>query len=132
MIFNKKASFDDWENSEKPSWLYVELTNWVYEEDMSDKEKEAFPSYVTEGGYLKVYSSLQAAWIDAWERTSEEDRELTFKLPNFDKAVFQEIFGFDPLTYCRESKNKEIVIDGKTIEISQESFEALKQQLLEG
>lgn len=87
----------DWENAEKPDWMYVSLTKWVFEKDMTDKEKEAYPSYTTTGGYLKVYPTLQAAYVDSWDHASKEDRALTFKLPNFDIDVFKEIFGFTPI-----------------------------------
>ena len=89
-------SLNKWEESEKPDWMYVDLIQWVCEDDMTDKEKESNPTYVTTGGYLKFYSSLQHAYIEKWDKASKEDRELTFKLPNFDMEVFKEIFGFTP------------------------------------
>ena len=52
LIFNKLCSIKKWNESEKPSWMYASLTKWVYEKDMTDKEKEAYPSYVTTEGYL--------------------------------------------------------------------------------
>ena len=97
LIFNKPAKRADWEKVQKPNWMYVSLTQWIPEEDMTYKEKEAYPSYITTGGYLKVYSTLQAAYVDAWDKASKEDRALTFKLPNFDIEVFKEIFGFTPI-----------------------------------
>ena len=126
LIFNKPGKRQDWFNADKPSWMYVSLTDWVPKSEMSEKEKEAYPSYTTTGGYLKVYSSLQHAYIEAWGKATEEDKAKTFKLPNFDVDVFIEIFGFDP----REDK-KTITIDGKDIKISTEKFEELKKQLLE-
>ena len=104
LIFNKPAKRSDWEKAEKPEWMYVSTTQWIYEEDMTDKEKEAYPSYVTTGGYLKVYPTLQAAYVDAWEKASKEDKELTFKLPNFDIEVFKEIFGFTPAMQRKEKQ----------------------------
>lgn len=80
----------------------MSLTKWIYEEDMTDKEKEAYPSYITTGGYLKVFPTLQAAYVDAWNKTSKEDKVLTFKLPNFDVEVFKEIFGFTPTMEIKE------------------------------
>lgn len=126
MIFNKKSTIKAWEKSEKPSWMYVCLTIWVDESKMSDKEKEAYPSYVTTGGYLKCYSSLKEAYVESWEKSSKEDKELTFKLPNFDIDVFKEVFGFTPVIDDR----KKIVIDGKEIMISKEIFESLREQLV--
>jgi len=127
LIFNKPAKRQDWLNANKPSWMFVDLTKWVYEDDMTDKEKEAYPTYTTTGGYLKCYSDLKHAYIEAWERATEEDRQKTFKLPNFDVEVFEEIFGFNP---CK-GITKTITIDGKDIEISKESFDALKKQFTE-
>lgn len=123
LIFNKPAKRKDWEEANKPNWMYINLTKWIYEIDMSDKEKEAYPSYVTTGGYLKVYSSLKHAYVESWEKADKEDKEKTFKLPNFDPDVFKEIFGFKPHT------KRTIIIDGKEIEISENSFQELKKQL---
>ena len=123
LIFNKPAKRSDWENAVKPEWIYVSLTEWIEESDMADKEKEAFPSYITTGGYLKVYESLKHAYIESWEKASKEDRELTFKLPNFDIEVFKEVFGFE----IRISHT--VIIDGKEIELSENSFNSLKESL---
>ena len=125
LIFNKPAKRSDWEDAIKPNWMFVELTKWICESEMSDKEKEAYPSYVTTGGYLKCYSDIKHAYIEAWEKASAEDRALTLKLPNFDAEVFKEIFGFD----ATKGITKTIVIDGKEINISEESFNELKKQL---
>lgn len=123
LIFNKPAKISDWRYCSKPKWMYVGITEWVFAEYMSDKEKEAYPSYVTTGGYLKCYSSLKAAYIDAWEKATPEDRALTEKLPNFDPVVFEEVFGFNPF------KKHTIIINGKTIEVSEESYKKLKESL---
>jgi hypothetical protein len=126
LIFNKPAQRKDWERADIPDWMRVYPTKWIDAIDMSDKEKEAYPSYITTGGYLKIYESLKHAYIESWEKASEEDRAKTFKLPNFDIEVFKEVFGFTPIL----KKSYKITIDGKEIEISKESFEALKNSLL--
>ena len=115
LIFNKPAKRQEWHDCEKPEWMRVYLTSWVNEKSMSDKEKDAYPSYVTCGGYLKSFSSLKEAYKCAWDRASEEDKALTFKLPNFDAKVFQEIFGFNP---CEEKK--------VTVELTQEQLDKIK------
>jgi len=74
--------------------MIINLTTWIFEKNMSDKEKEAYPSYITTGGCLKIYSSLKEAYIESWNKATKEDRQLTLKLPNFDDEVFKEIFGF--------------------------------------
>jgi len=94
LIFNRPAKRSDWDEAKKPGWMYASLTKWVSEADMTDKEKGAFPSYATCGGYLKAYATLQDAWREAWDKASPEDRAKTLLLPNFDLDVFEEIFGF--------------------------------------
>ena len=113
LVFNKPCSREEWATATKPDWMYCPLTKWVSENDMTDKEKEAYPSYVTAGGYLKAYASLNAAFVDAWEKATEDDRELTKKLPNFDPHVFKEVFGFDPFKTDEPRSD----CDGKTVEI---------------
>lgn len=118
LVFNKKCTFEEFKNADKPSWIYVDLTVWVDELDMSGKEKEAYPSYITTGGYLKVYSSLKHAFIESWDKATEEDRNKTFNLPNFDPIVFEEIFGFNP---CKQEK--------VTIELTVEQLKSIKHLL---
>ena len=104
LIFNKMTKREHWINADKPNWFYVNLTNWINETKMTNKEKEAYPSYTTTGGYLKFYSSLKEAYVESWEKTTEEDRKLTLKLPNFDDDVFKEIFGFSAVDNLEEKK----------------------------
>ena len=113
LVFNKPCSREEWLNADKPKWMRAKLTEWVSANDMTDKEKDAHPSYVTAGGYLKAYASLNAAFVDAWEKATEDDRELTKKLPNFDPHVFKEVFGFDPFKTDEPRSD----CDGKTVEI---------------
>ena len=122
LIFNKTAKRSDWDNVKKPKWIYVSLTEWVSDTNMTDKEKDAYPSYATTGGYLKSYKNMHEAYKSSWSKADAADRAKTFNLPNFDIVVFEEIFGFNP------SESRVIIIDGKTIEISEESYQAFKQQ----
>ena len=109
LIFNKPRKREDLANADIPEWMYISLTSWVSESEMTDKEKEAYPSYVTTGGYLKVYSCPKAAYIEAWEKADKEDRDKTFKLPNFDPVVFEQIFGFNPCDCVEEKREHEVV-----------------------
>ena len=124
LIFNKPAKRSEWEDAEKPDWIYVNLTEWVESENMSDKEKEAYPSYVTTGGYLKCYSSLRHAFIESWGKASKEDKSKTFKLPNYDRKVFIEVFGFDP--------EKELDKKQVTLELTDEQLEKIRGILNNG
>jgi len=93
-VFNKPCSFDEWNNAEKPNFIYFNLAQWVKEEDMTEWEKEHWPSYKEDGGYLKTYA-YQEAWQDAWTLASNKDKNLLYRLPNFDADVFEEISGID-------------------------------------
>ena len=107
--FNKLGSVKEWLNAQKPDWIFqVSLTEWVASSDMTDAEKEAHPSHETTGGYLRV-NDIKEQYQKAYAATSEEDRELTRQLPNFDAEVLLEITGVD----MRETKQlREIEIDG--------------------
>ncbi len=96
--FNKPCSKEDWDNAIKPSFLYFNLTEWIESNDMTDEEKENNPTHINTGGYLKVYDykyDYKEAWLKAWESATDEDKELLYKLPNFDAEVFKEISGID-------------------------------------
>ena len=121
LVFNKLCKKETWDKTIKPSWMYSSLIQWIDEDNMSDKEKEAYPTYITTGGYLKVYSNLKQVYIEAWDKASKADKLLTFKLPNFGIEVFKEIFGFTPII-----KDKvKITVEGKDIYISRESAKTL-------
>ena len=92
---------------------------------MTDKEKAAYPSHVTTGGYLKCYYDIKVAYREAWEKADEEDRAKTFKLPNFDATVFEEIFGFNP----NQEKKYNIQVGGQDIEVSKDEFEKIRKSL---
>lgn len=94
LAFNQECTFEQWENAEKPSWLYFSLVNWVIEENMTDQEKEDNHTYKTTGGYLKKYSYHEAAKL-SWDSVDDDDRLKTYNLPNFDADIAQEIFGID-------------------------------------
>ena len=119
LIFNKPAKRKDWFDAKKPNWMFVSLTEWISESKMSDKEKDAYPSYVSTGGYLKAYATLQDAFKERWDNTTQEDRELTKQLPNFDPVVFEEVFGFKPVF---ESKKKKV-----TLELTDVQLEEIKK-----
>lgn len=71
---------------------YFILNEWIYEEDMTDSEKEEHPEYKTIGGYLKSYN-YKEVWINAWNKMSIEERGIVKEMPNFDKDIFYEITG---------------------------------------
>lgn len=123
--FNQHCTHEEWETAIKPKFIFFRLTEWIPEENMTKEEKGGNPQYETAGGYLKIFD-YKEAWRNAWDSATNEDKELLYKLPNFDKAVFKEISGID----VDEDTIKTIVLDGEEIKISKESFEALKNSLL--
>jgi hypothetical protein len=63
-VFNKPCRQKDWENADKPGFIYFDL-NGTYEE----------------------------SWRKAYDSASDEEKLLLVKLPNFNAKVFQEISG---------------------------------------
>ena len=90
---------------------------WVFEKDMSKDEKKENPSYKTTGGYLKVNDSTYNG-----KEVSKEDEEFLRSVPNFCPDILEQTTGI----ILKQTKT--IVIDGKSFEISKESFDEFKKQ----
>lgn len=111
--FDKPCTVEEWKGAEKPGFLFWDLTVWVEEEDMSEKEKEKHPEYKTLGGFLRV-RTYKEAWRAIYDTLSEEERKKQIEqleaLPNFDYDKFVEISGID---YRNEEPEADSVdIDG--------------------
>ena len=106
-VFNKDCDIEVWENCKKPNFIYFHLTEWIYEEGMTEKEKEENPTYKTTGGYLKS-CDYKEAFQKSYNNATEEDKKLLLDLPNFDADAFFEISGIDV-------RKKEETIIGKEI-----------------
>ena len=118
--FNEPCTPTNWDEAVKPNFLYFDLTEWVSENEMSDKEKEENPTYKTTKGYLKVYD-YKEAFQASYAKASDEEIEQLKALPNFDAEVFKEISGID----IRDRDKVKVVANGKTVWISKESAKAL-------
>ncbi len=94
----------------KPEWLKFALAKWIRENNMSDEEKEANPSYKTTGGYVKVYDYQKTA-RKSWNKATRKDQKATLKLPNYDDSIMQKIFGFSPEDELRKIENKPLSIE---------------------
>ena len=92
-IFNKDTDVKR-KDIKYPDFFFFYLTEWINESSMNDKEKEAYPTYITTGGYLKVKTYL-GAWRESWENASLEDKKKCFDLPNWDNEIFKQISGID-------------------------------------
>ncbi len=91
-IFNKECDIDTWDRSEKPNFIYFNLTKWIDFDKMDSVEKKNNPKAETCGGYLKTLS-YKEAWAESYAKATPKDIELLKKLPNFDADVFFEISG---------------------------------------
>ena len=114
--FNQLIDKDDWDNAEKPSWIFFPSpTTWVSSSDMTDAEKAEHPTHKTTGGYLRK-NDMKEAWAKAFTRATPEDIELTKALPAFDAEVFFEITGVDlrdkPAAAAAPCEGREVEIDG--------------------
>ena len=108
-IFNKDTEIER-DNLTFPKFFYFDTNTWVDESKMSDKEKEAYPSYVTCGGYLKCRTQQQA-WRESWDKAGVEDRTKVMYLPNWDNEIFKEISGIDVEKELNIRNEKEDIIE---------------------
>jgi len=97
MFFNKPStwSFEDWLRSDARylmNQIPKNVVEWIYSEDMTDKEKSAHPSHETTGGYMKVLDESECGQI-WWDELSEHNRNIIRALPNFDPAIFEQVTG---------------------------------------
>lgn len=99
LIFNKPSGMTlrQWRDSEACYLLNQILFTsnvWVWDDDMTDEEKEANPEYKTTGGFLKILD-ISDCCVRWWESLDESDRDVIRSIPNFDAAIFKQITGID-------------------------------------
>ena len=92
MVFNKPCSRKRWDASVKPRFLFFRLTEWIYEEDMTDQEKISHPEFYCQKGYLKSLD-YKEAFMKSWEMRGPEEQAQLEALPNFDWKIFTRISG---------------------------------------
>ena len=98
-LFNKPSNmtYSEWEMSNARYLLNQipkDVIEWVYEEDMTDEEKAAHPSYKTTGGYLKELDNFECV-VTWWNSLNQNQKSVIMAIPNFDKNIFKEITGID-------------------------------------
>ena len=71
-----------------------QLTEWIYSNDMTDREKYEHPSYEITGGYLKKRDSRKA-YQKWWDRLSVDEKQCIREIPNFDSKKFEMITGIN-------------------------------------
>ena len=97
LIFDKPSDWtiEDWWNSDARyllNQISKNVVEWIYSSDMTDEEKEKYPTHEATGGYLKVLNEPEAAQI-WWNGLSEKDKETIKSIPNFDVEKFEKCTG---------------------------------------
>ena len=97
MLFNKPSdiTYREWIDSDARELLNQipkNVVEWVDEEDMTDEEKAAYPTYETIGGYLKTLDESESGQL-WWDELSDCDKQIIKNIPNFDPDVFYECTG---------------------------------------
>ena len=93
--FNRETTitFSDFRNSDAyPDFSEMSPCVWVDSSIMTAEEKDANPTHVTTGGYIKKLG-YKEAWA-IWKRKCSEDNwKKVLALPNFSAEIFEEITG---------------------------------------
>mgnify|MGYP000047830575 CR=1 FL=1 len=97
MLFNKPSNmtYSEWLDSDARYLLNQipkDVVEWVYEENMTDEEKAAHPTYETTGGYLKVLDESECGQL-WWGSLSDRRKEIIKAIPNFDAEIFFQCTG---------------------------------------
>jgi len=97
MLFNKPSNmtYREWLESDARCLLNQipkDVVEWVYEEDMTDEEKAAHPTYETTGGYLKVLDESECGQL-WWGSLSDRRKDIIRAIPNFDSDIFFQCTG---------------------------------------
>ena len=97
MLFNKPSdmTYSEWLGSDARYLLNQipkDVVEWVYEENMTDEEKAAHPTYETTGGYLKVLDESECGQL-WWGSLSDRRKDIIRAIPNFDSDIFFQCTG---------------------------------------
>lgn len=71
-----------------------DILKYILFRDMTDEEKAAHPEAEITGGYLKKRNNFADAVI-WWNDLSDNEKNIIKAIPNFNKAIFEEITGID-------------------------------------
>jgi hypothetical protein len=97
MMFNKPSdiTYRDWLNSDARRLLNQipkDVVEWIYSDDMTDKEKAVHPEHKITGGYLKVLDKSECSQI-WWGELDNSQKKIIKSMPNFNESIFEEITG---------------------------------------
>lgn len=94
-VFNKYITREEYNSIKFPSFLYFDLTVWIYHDTATPEEKEKFKKQIeTCGGFLKTLTYKEAFKL-SWNKADKTERMLIKKIPGFDKELFFEISGIN-------------------------------------
>ena len=88
-------TYNDWLRSDARyllNQISKDVVEWVGEEDMTDEEKETYPTYKTTGGYLKVLDESECGQI-WWDSLTDDKKNIIKSIPNFDAEIFKQCTG---------------------------------------
>ena len=108
-IFDVLTDKTEWDNCDKPVFIYFDLTSWIPTSEMTDKEKEDNKKHGETGGYLKTLD-YKEAFKESYNKASKEDRKKIFNIPNFDADKFLEISGIDVRIDSEQESKKQALI----------------------
>ena len=97
MLFNKPSdmTYHGWLESDARLLLDQipkSVVEWICTEDMTEEEKEAYPTHKTTGGYLKVLDESQCGQI-WWDGLSQKEKDVIKSIPNFNSDIFRNCTG---------------------------------------
>ena len=68
-------------------------SNFIFESNMSEEEKEAHPEYKSVGGYIKTFNATKEDKQKWWDELSETEKKTVKSLPNFNSEKFCKCVG---------------------------------------
>ncbi len=108
-VFDVLVSRREWDEFDRPGFIYFDLTKWIPMSEMTDQEKAENPNFGNTEGYLKKLDykeEFQRSYLEA----DEEDRKKILNCPNFDADKFFEISGIDVrVDSGKEAKKAELI-----------------------
>ena len=96
IMFNKETNmtWEEWENSEVYDILTRNVkSQWISYSQMTNEEKEKYPSAKNCGGYLKEIERSKSS-KEWWKQLEMHEKATIIQLPNFDLDIFNDIMEF--------------------------------------
>ena len=95
-MFNKETdmTWEEWRNSEAYDILTKNIkSQWIWYYNMTDEEKEKYPSAKACDGYLKEIERKTSS-KEWWNQLEMYEKATLIQLPNFDLDIFNDIMEF--------------------------------------